>query len=226
MRLKDLTGKRYGRIVVKSIFETNKKHIYWNCICDCGTEKIIRSDHLTRGIIVSCGCYQKEMVKKVCKQRAKHGLSKCRLYKIWLDIKTRCYNKKSENYKYYGLKNILMCKEWKNDFYEFYKWAIENGYNENASYGECTIDRIDVNGNYEPFNCRWVNLIEQANNKTTNHFIDFNGERKTIAQWSSIKGIPKSVLFNRINRLKWDIEKALTKPIDKTYSHKRTGVTK
>lgn len=208
----DLIGKRFNKLLVLSFDRKDKyNHLYWLCKCDCGNEIIVRGDHITRNEIQSCGCYNAELNIKRGKQvgkKTKHNLSKHRLYCIWTGMKTRCYNKKSPNYKWYGAKNILVCNEWKNNFQEFYNWAIENGYKD-----DLTIDRINTNGNYEPSNCRWVDNIEQSNNKSNNHYITYNNEIKTLSQWSEIVNISRDTLYDRINKKHWDIEKAFTTPV-------------
>lgn len=122
-------------------------------------------------------------------------------------MKTRCYCKTNDRYKNYGGREITICKEWLEDFKNFYNWAINNGYQD-----DLTIDRIDVNGNYEPSNCRWITNYEQQSNKTDNRLITYNGETKTIAQWAREYDLKWKTLESRLNR-NWNIEKALnTKP--------------
>ena len=104
-----------------------------------------------------------------------------------------------------------MCDEWRNDFMSFYNWAVSNGYS-----NELTIDRIDYTGNYEPSNCRWVSYKKQANNKSSNVLITFNGITHTLSEWCYIVGIKQSTLNHRINKAHWPVEKALTTPV-KTY---------
>ena len=134
----------------------------WKCKCDCGNEKIVRGSDLTTRKTSSCGCYRKE---KTSVTHTIHGGKNSRLYAVWCDIKQRCNNSNNPIYKYYGERGIKLCEEWTNDFNVFREWAIKNGYDENAKRGKCTIDRIDVNGNYEPSNCRWVSMAEQNLNK-------------------------------------------------------------
>lgn len=134
-----------------------------------------------------------------------HGLRYTRIYRIWCNMKRRCYNKNDKSYKAYGGRGITVCDEWKFDFLSFYNWAIESGYND-----KLTIDRINVNGNYEPCNCRWLDSKSQCNNKSNNHFITFNGETHTMKQWAEKMGISYQTLAQRINKYKWSIERAIT----------------
>ena len=165
---KDLTGKKFNKLLVLKRTGTDKRrNAIWLCQCDCGNLKEISSPILKSKTTISCGCLRKENAHKLGKSkysdRTKHGKRYTRLYSIWCGMKQRCYYKKSENYKNYGGRNIKVCNEWKTNFEIFYNWAINNGYEENL-----TLDRIDVNGNYEPFNCRWVTWKVQANNKRQN----------------------------------------------------------
>ena len=167
----DLIGKRYGRLVVIS-YDGKKtcgkaKKTMWKCKCDCGNECSVSSGDLRSGHTTSCGCYHNEIVGKLNRT---HNLSnKCgRLYPLWKSIRHRCYCKTSKDYRNYGGRGIVMCDEWKNDFQSFYEWAIDNGYREEKTekgLNKLTIDRIDVNGNYEPKNCRFVTNAVQARNK-------------------------------------------------------------
>jgi hypothetical protein len=212
----DLTGQKFGRLtVIKQVKNDNSNHINWLCKCDCGNEKTMRGDHLTRNIVKSCGCYNREISKikaiKMGKNSKKHGLSNNRLYRIWAGMKSRCYNYDMENFDLYGGRGIKVCSEWldkNNGFMNFYNWATKNGYQENL-----TLDRIDTNGNYEPSNCRWATWEEQANNKRSNHYITYNGKTQTLSQWSRELNIKRDVLYDRIDRLNWDIEKALSTPV-------------
>ena len=199
----DLTGQRFGRLVVVKRVDNKGQHPAWLCKCDCGNECIVTGSHLKSGHSQSCGCLQKE---RTSKSRKRHGLCDSRQYSIWTNMKSRCSNQEDHAYKYYGGRGITVCDEWKSDFQAFYYWAMANGYQDNL-----TLDRIDVNGNYEPSNCRWVSMKEQSLNKRSNHLITYNGETLTITQWADRLGIDKMVLFARINDYHWDIEKALTK---------------
>lgn len=139
----------------------------------------------------------------------KHGEGKTKLYRIWSSMRDRCNNPRCKDYKYYGAKGVRVSSDW-DDFLSFKKWSLDNGYRENAGL---TIDRINVNGNYEPENCRWVDRKTQANNMTSNHLITYNGDTHTISEWSEITGIPFGVLQARICSYHWDIERALTSSV-------------
>ena len=130
-----------------------------------------------------------------------------RLYRSWQNMKNRCYWEKDKSFANYGGRGIRVCPEWLNDFSAFREWAISSGYQDNL-----TLDRIDVNGNYEPSNCRWATAEEQQNNKRNNRNLKFNGETHTVTEWAGIIGIKRATLFHRLDA-GWSVEQALTKPL-------------
>jgi hypothetical protein len=136
-----------------------------------------------------------------------HGLSGDRLYKTWASMIQRCYNPNNKEYKNYGARGIVVCNEWKNSFESFNEWAISSGYNK-----KLTIERIDVNKNYEPSNCRWATSKEQARNTRVNKLLTFNGESLCLAAWAEKTGIKYPSLVSRLNS-GWTEEEALTTPV-------------
>ena len=160
---KDLTGKEFGRLVVIRKAEarsgTNPLCV---CLCSCGKVSNVIQENLLNGHTRSCGCLSADLASE---RSTTHGKSNTRLYRIWRGMINRCENPRQESYPYYGGRGISVCDEWRSDFLCFYNWAMSHGYNPDAPFGECTIDRINVDGNYCPWNCRWVDAKTQANNK-------------------------------------------------------------
>ncbi len=147
------SGDRYGALYVLGKDKLTKGD--WLCLCDCGTVVVKSTKELKSGEHSSCG---------YCHSFINNG-SRDRLYHVWSGMKRRCYNEKDPAYQYYGGRGIRICPEWLLSYQAFRDWALDNGYDEEAEWGEHTIDRIDVDGNYEPSNCRWVDLSIQQRNK-------------------------------------------------------------
>ena len=197
----DLTGQKFGRLlVVERVESTKYGNAKWLCRCACGNKKIVAAGNLKSGHTQSCGCFEKE---QTIKRSTKHGKCGTRLYQSWQDMKNRCYRPLTQSYKTHGSRGITVCDEWLHDFQAFYNWAMANGYRDNL-----TLERIDVNGNYEPSNCRWATQKEQANNKRNNHFVTYKGETKTISQWSEITKIKQGTIQARLKR-GWSVERTL-----------------
>ena len=150
---------------------------------------------MIRGLIKSCGCLKKEQDKINLAGHHKHLKSNTNLYTIWQDVKKRCYNPNYKSYSRWGGRGITVCDEWKNDFMSFYKWSVENGYQDGL-----TIDRIDNNGNYEPSNCRWVTQKEQANNRSSNIDITIGNSTRTLKEWCEIFELDYKVVNARYHR--------------------------
>lgn len=205
MKRTDLTNKTFGRLTVLDYAYTSKNgRPFWRCKCVCGNVKDIAAKDLKRGTIRSCGCLRRETVSI---RRKTHGSSRTRLYCIWLSMKHRCETlRNGKAHKYYVERGIVVCKEW-HDFSVFQKWAFENGYNDNL-----TIDRIDNNGNYCPENCRWTDILTQANNKRNNVKVTYKNKTQTIAQWAREIGMKYTTLDVRLLK-GWTVEAALTTPV-------------
>lgn len=214
----DLIGQKFGRLTVisraeDSVSPSGSRKVMWNCLCDCGNSVAVRATSLRAGVTNSCGCLHNESFEKIRKQhRYKHG-GACRgggeakLYFAWHNIKKRCENQNDPDYHNYGGRGISLCGEW-HDYSRFREWATNSGYNPALSGNDCTIDRIDVNGNYDPNNCRWVNRKIQNNNRRNNRYIEFGGQKLTLSQWAERLNINYDTLRYRIDN--WPIERALT----------------
>lgn len=153
----DLTGRRFGRLTVIARAPNHKKQTVWSCACDCGKTVAVQGGHLRAGKILSCGCYRQENSKKLA---TVHGEWGSKLHRVWLAMRQRCYNPRCKDFPHWGGRGVRVCKEW-DDFGAFETWAVSNGYSEGL-----TIERINVNGNYEPQNCTWIPKSEQAKNTT------------------------------------------------------------
>lgn len=206
-RFVDLSGQRFGRLTVIEHHGKDKySHNLWLCKCDCGNVKITETNSLLKGGCSSCGCLKRE---ETIMMNTTHNHSNTRLYNIYARMKARCYKESNKDYKHYGGRGIAICKEWLDSFENFYDWSMANGYSDNL-----TIDRKDVNGNYEPSNCRWVSMKVQGNNKRTNIFYTYENETHTLSEWSEITNVKYITLYHsyRNGTLKNLISKSLKKP--------------
>ena len=205
-------GMKFGKLTVRElVVNGNTNQRKYLCDCECGGTKITSEDNLRRGHCRSCGCLYKG-----------HGGSKkknifmgsdSKLYRTWSGIKSRCFDQNSNNYHNYGGRGITMCDEWKNDYNTFKKWALHNGYDESGGR-DCSIDRIDTNGNYDPYNCKWSTAKEQANNTRRNTFVKYDGVEYTLSQLADKAGLNYSTFMSRYSR-GWDIDKILNCPVRK-----------
>lgn len=197
---KDLSGKRYYRLVVlRQVWRDGDPHAYWECKCDCGNTKIIRKDSLENGHAKSCGCYLQERYKDG--HLRIHDKEEKKLYRTWQSMKQRCYNPKCNAYKDYGGRGIKICEQWMN--YEvFREWSQANNFDEKAKGHELSIDRIDVNGDYEPNNCRWVGHETQNYNKRCTVRVDVYGRQLTLKEISKEYMIPIGRVRGRYQKYK------------------------
>ena len=216
-KLIDLTGEVFGRLTViermPAVKTTKGQRTRWLCECSCGNEIIVDAYSLRSGHTKSCGCWRSEMATEAAIKRSKtHGQSKTRLFKVWSSMKSRCYFQNSPFFAIYGGRGIVVCEEWRNSFEVFRDWALANGYDENAPFGKCTIERIDVNKNYCPENCKWVTMKEQDNNKRNTKFLTLNGRTQSAAMWADEYGIKRTTLYERLKR-GWSDAEAITRPV-------------
>jgi hypothetical protein len=204
----NLTGKRYGRLIVIGLSpKKSGRKSYWACKCDCGNTLAVRGDMLKNGNTRSCGCLKREQDKINLSKFHKGYHTPNRLYDIWNNIKGRCLNQNDKNYYRYGGRGIKIYPDWIHDYSKFRDWAFNNGYKKHL-----TIDRIDNNGNYEPNNCRWATMKEQANNRRSNINVFWNGDTHTLAEWSEIYSINYGTLRDRYYR--GDVPPRLFRPAE------------
>ena len=210
----NLEGKVYGRLtVIKEATPRKRKDgkgtkRYWLCKCICGNEKEISQEQLVSYRTQSCGCYMKERAATLNPNITGVTKEYKRLYKIWRGMIDRCYNPNDMHHRDYYDRGITICPEWRHDFIAFKEWAFSHGYNETL-----TIDRIDVNGNYEPDNCRWATNKQQQNNKRNNVRYNYNGEQLTLSEIADRCNIEYGTLEARILRYNYTLEEAISKPV-------------
>ena len=201
--LVDLKGKRFGRLtVIRRVQDARDQHVQWFCRCDCGEAAVVRGKYLKSGHTQSCGCLQRERVSQAL---MKHGMSEHPLHNVWENMKGRCYDPKCDQYRNYGARGIVVCKEW---LYaeKFFEWALAHGWKQGL-----TIERIDNDGNYEPGNCRWATYKEQNRNRRNNRWLECNGKKMLLTDWAAELGMSPSAIHVRL-KLGWSLERALTVP--------------
>ena len=194
----DITGMKSGMLtaITKTGYGTDKdgkRFALWLCKCDCGGEKIVKQHTFVSGGVKSCGCLRNMDYNNIIR----HGKSRTRIYRAHNSMKQRCYNPKDQHYPDYGARGIKVCEYWlgKDGFLNFYVWSMQNGYADNL-----TIDRIDVNGNYEPENCRWATVEQQVNNRRCTKRYDVNGETLLMKEITKKYHISESTLRIRMNK--------------------------
>ena len=210
----NIVGKKFGRLTVLNNHKSENGMILWECECDCDKHTHIWVDkgRLNSGNTQSCGCIRCEKLiqwnKDYLENYIPHSVKEeyPRLYNTYIGMKMRCLNPNNTHYNSYGGRGITICDEWLNSFNSFKEWAFENGYEENL-----TIDRINVNGNYEPNNCRWTDMKIQANNKTNNKYLEYQGRVQTLSQWCEELGLDYYRTKARLNTCGMTVEQAFNK---------------
>lgn len=195
----DLSGKRFGRWTVLDYVGGQ----CWRCRCKCGAEHTVDGRSLRAGR--SNGCIRCHTAKG---HQRKHGGTNTRLYAIWCHIKGRCQTPSNAAYDRYGGRGISVCPEWSDSFLQFKRWADANGYR-----SDLTIDRVDNDGNHEPSNCRWATKAEQNRNYSRVRYVAINGERVPLIDLAERAGLKPYTVRQRIYRMGWSVEKALTTPV-------------
>lgn len=176
---RNLIGEKHGKLEV--IGKSDRGRSWWICKCECGNVVELLAHRFYD--YKSCGCLEKENKLHLTDHTKTHGMSKSRLYSIWCKVKERCNNPNIEHYNRYGGRGIRICQEWEHSFESFKKWAYESGFRDSSTGKEQSLDRIDVNGNYEPDNCRWITQKEQFKNTTRNVYIDCNGTKMVLCDF-------------------------------------------
>lgn len=195
----DLTGQRFGRLVTL----THVFKVGWRCACDCGGVTNVTGTSLRRGTTRSCGCLNSELAAT---RKRTHGMTGSPEYRSWFSAKMRCTNPSNNRWADYGGRGVRMCDEWLNDFPAF---VAHIGPRPSLQH---TLDRIDVNGHYEPGNVRWATRKQQANNCRSNVRLTFRGETKPLQEWADLLGMRATMIALRISRYGWSVERALTQP--------------
>lgn len=194
-------GVQYNYLTVLKLDERdNNWKMRFICKCDCGNVKSYDAYSVKSGSTKSCGCKKSSFCKEA---NVRHGMSKTRLFKTWCSMKRRCYGKSSDTYKYYGKRGINVCEDWM-IFENFMNWAFKSGYSDNL-----TIERLDVNGNYCPENCTWIERALQQKNKRSNVIIEYNGETKILKDWCTELNIDYKTASGRL-KSGWDIERTFS----------------
>lgn len=204
----NLEGLRFNRLVVIRRDGTRHNAATWWCRCDCDPVgerlKSVQANHLKSGLTQSCGCLNRERTSAALKlSETTHGMRRTRIYAIWLNMKDRCYRESNKDYHSYGGRGIRVCDAWRESFEAFYA-AVGDPPSDRH-----TLDREQVNGDYEPGNWRWALRVEQANNMRKNVMIMHGGRTQTAAQWGRELGIGACLIAARI-RKGWPPEKALS----------------
>lgn len=199
----DLTGQKFNRLTVIRYLDKNERTVRtynWLCQCDCGNLVKANASKLKNGLQQSCGCLKEEKKYDIGNLNKKYKYSNKRLYGVYKSMMSRCYNKNHREYNNYGGRGVVVCDLWKNDYDAFAEWALKTGYDESAEFGQCTLDRKDVNGKYEPCNCTWVTNEAQQNNRRDNVILTYNGESHNMKEWSKLLGVTYGSLTYHIRK--------------------------
>ncbi|ABK45339.1 conserved hypothetical protein [Magnetococcus marinus MC-1] len=210
----NMVGKVIGRLVVLSPFNTSKPGRHWKCRCECGFETIQSTSKLNeavkKGKNIGCKCAREASILKAAKAAVqilrKHGLNHSKLHWMYDNMMKRCYRPETNRYERYGGRGIGVCQEWRDDRSAFYTWALEQGWEVGLS-----IDRIDVDGDYTPTNCRFIPIERQASNTSRNRYLEWNGKRQTVSDWARELGVRPQALQHRVDR-GWNLHRMFTQP--------------
>ena len=218
MNVNDIVGEKFNKLLVISYSHKEKRNNsmkgynhFYNCKCNCGNECKVERSSLRFNNTKSCGCIHSEGLTKRNTETSRYGGESNgehqRILRIYRAMNHRCYNGGDSKYYLYGGRGISVCEEWRKDYYSFKKWALDNGYSDDLS-----IDRIDVDGNYEPSNCRWATDVQQSNNTRTNKIIEYKDKTQTLAEWCRELELDYFRTKARLNNCNMSIEQAFELP--------------
>lgn len=185
----NLTGQRFGRLVVlrRAKVQSKSRRVYWLCVCDCGSEKAVNAGHLRSGTVVSCGCFNREVVTK-------HGKSNSPEFRAWKHMRQRCTNENNPSFSNYGARGIKVCGRWIASFDNFYKDMGPRPSNKH------TLERIDNNKGYSPENCCWATRSDQSRNRRATVYVQYQGERLCLTDAARKAGVNRHLVFDRRRR--------------------------
>lgn len=205
---KDLSGQVFGRLraISRGAQVPGQETVWWNCVCECGTFTLVRSQCLLRSVTKSCGCLRTNPEHS----RKTHGKTGTVEYRAWRHMMNRCYNKKMQNYVRYGAKGVTVCPEWRGSFETFY---AELGDRPSARH---SLDRIDGTRGYESGNCRWATTEEQQRNRNVSRFVEYEGVRWFVKDLALAKGLTYKQAHKRLFTMKWSVERTFSTPRNST----------
>lgn len=196
MQPKDLTGQKFGRLLVLNKapsvkYKSGGVKSMWACLCDCGNATTVAGASLTRGVSTSCGCYRSEYVAK---KSTTHGATGTKALSVWKNMMRRCFSPTTDTYKHYGGRGITVCERWR----KFENFLADMG-QPPSGY---TLERVDNNGNYEPANCRWATNKEQRSNRRVSLYVEHDGVKMLASEYADLLGIPRSTVYARLRKAK------------------------
>jgi hypothetical protein len=202
---RDIEGQRFSRLTVLGHLGAVKKQTRWLCLCECGNRAVVAYAKLVSGKTRSCGCLKREVHANRCRTVfAKHNMSATRTYQSWAAMRTRCANPNDKQFALYGGRGITVRARWS---------TFENFYSDMGERPEgTTLDRKDVNGNYEPSNCRWGTLLQQNNNKRSTAFVKYRGVDVPLALMCRECGLDYQLIYRRIFKFGWTVDRAIDTP--------------
>ncbi len=206
MRKQVVIGQEFGKLTVEKFVSSGPQGRLWLCKCECGKFKNATTGALNSGQTWNCGCHRNALSSE---RATRHGLSQIPEYFVWQTMKARCTNKKHRHFGSYGGRGIKVCDRWMTSFQNF---ISDMGRRTSSKH---SIDRIDNEGNYSPENCRWATAFGQGKNRRNNKHLTFKGETLIASEWARRIGITRTVLSDRLSRMGWSLERALTEPLNK-----------